>query len=141
VGEDSLPVGFDRTAGVELGVDERPQLCGCFDRRVQVQAELSEHPEFRAEPGGRYQHIDAHLSLPVRGHSVNGQRAFAGEVGDGEGGEDLDASGVDQLAQSRAECSPRCELVLFTAPVHAGEVSGANGLGVAGHDVVDAGRG
>src|SRR5699024_5708401 len=69
------------------------------------------------------------LALSVRGHSVNGQRVLAGEAGDGEGGEDLDASGVDQLAQLGAERSSGRELVLFTAAVDAGEVRGADGPG------------
>src|SRR5699024_2741876 len=54
---------------------------------------------------------------------------LAGEAGDGEGSEDLDASGFDQLAQPRAERSSGRELVLLTAAVDAGEVRGADGPG------------
>lgn len=112
---------------MELGVDERAQLCGCLDGRVQVQAELGEHGELWAKPGGRHQHIDTRFSFPVRGHRVNSQRVLAGEVGDGERGEDFDASGVDQRAQSGAECPACCEFVLLSAAVDASEVCGADG--------------
>lgn len=81
----------DGAAGVEFGVDERAQLRGCFDGGVQVEAELAEDVQVRAEAGAGQQDVG------LKGPAIDRSN---GEVGV-EGFEGTDAEAAEETPCQR----------------------------------------
>lgn len=113
-------------AGVELRVDQRRELPGGLQRRVQLKQHLVQDRQVGSEASGCDDRVHTgDASRPAAPDAVHGDGAGVDpeRVG-GEVGHQLDRAGVDEGAQVAAELAAGGELVGVAAAVEPARVAG-----------------
>ena len=140
VGELVDPVRRHRAARVQVGIDQRRQRAGRLDAIVEVEPQLAQQLEIRAEAGGGDHLVGDDLALTISEH----QRAVTRPDRAGlKAGRQCDRAVLDERADRGAERTPRRQLVRSAAAVLATRSAAADrphdlrrGLGLAQCDEV-----
>jgi hypothetical protein len=107
------PVRLDRAAGVDVRIDERRQSLGRLDDVVELETDLAEHVEIRAEAGGIDDHVravrdDFAATVPDELDAIGHPTA----ADDLEPVEDGDAAVGDRPVHAASQARPIGELVV-----------------------------